>query len=235
MNEVLRNRRRPLGFAAALADRTRGFPLICEVKRASPSVGAIRAVDAPAQAAAYERGGARCISVLTETRRFGGSLADLSHVRAAVTLPILRKDFVVDPYMIFEAAEVGADAVLLIVGAVEPAALAELYGCARELGLDALVEVVQPFEFEHLERAPSPIVGINARDLETLEVDPARFGRVAPQLQRVGRTLVAESGIREPADIARLASEGAGAGLVGESLMRAPDAAEAVRRLTEAS
>ena len=110
-----------------------------------------------------------------------------------------------------------------------------MLGCARELELDALVEVVQPFEFEHLERAPSPIVGINARDLETLEVDPARFGRVAPQLQRAGRTLVAESGIREPADIARFASEGAGAGLVGESLMRAPDAAEAVRRLTEAA
>lgn len=234
-NEVLRQRRRPLPFAAALADRTRGFPLICEVKRASPSVGAIRAVDAPAQARAYAKGGARCISVLTETRRFGGSLADLAAVREAVSVPLLRKDFVVDPYMIFEAAEAGADAVLLIVGAIDPGALAELYGCARELSLDALVEVVRPEELEHLDRAPSPMVGVNARDLETLEVDPARFGRLAPTLAKAGRTLVAESGVREPGDVVRYAREGAGAALVGESLMRAADPIEAVRRLTEAA
>jgi indole-3-glycerol phosphate synthase len=234
-NEVLRQRRTPLPFAAALADRSRGFPLICEVKRASPSLGAIRAVDAPAQARAYAQGGARCISVLTESRRFGGSLADLAAVREAVAVPLLRKDFVVDPYMIFEAAQAGADAVLLIVGALEPTVLAELYDCARELGLDALVEVVQPYELEFLDRAPSPLVGVNARDLETLAVDPGRFGRLAPQLAKEGRTLVAESGVKEPADIARFAQEGAGAALVGESLMRADDPIDAVRRLKEAA
>lgn len=235
VNEVLRHPRRARGFAAALADRSRGFPLICEVKRASPSAGAIRTVDAPAQARSYAEGGARCISVLTETRRFGGSLEDLAQVRAAVEVPLLRKDFVIDPFMIFEAAAAGADAVLLIVGAQEPSALAELHGCARELGLDALVEVVQPFELEFLDRAPSPLVGVNARDLETLEVDPDRFGRLAPALLQAGRTLVAESGIRQPSDIVRLASQGAGAALVGESLMRAPDPVEAVRRLAEAA
>lgn len=235
VNEVLRHRRKPLPFAQALADRQRGFPLICEVKRASPSAGSIRQVDATAQAVAYARGGARCISVLTERRRFGGSLADLAAVRQAVEVPLLRKDFVVDPYMVFEAAEAGADAVLLIVGALEPALLGELYGCARALGLDALVEVVQPFELEFLDRAPSPLVGVNARDLETLEVDVGRFGRLARGLVQDGRILVAESGIRDPSDIARCAAEGAGAALIGEAVMRAPDPVEAVRRLTEAA
>jgi indole-3-glycerol phosphate synthase len=235
VGEVTRARRKPLGFARALSDRSHGFPLICEVKRSSPSVGAIKSVDAPSQAAAYAAGGAACISVLTEGRRFGGSLADLAAVRARVDVPILRKDFVVDPYMVYEAAEAGADAVLLIVAAVEPPALAELWTCARELGLDALVEVVQPFELDYLDRAPSPIVGVNARDLETLEVDPGRFARLAPSMTRPGRVLVAESGIKAPSDIVRVSAEGAGAALVGESLMRAADPTAAVRALAEAA
>ena len=235
-NEVLRSRQARRGFREALADRTRpGFALICEVKRASPSAGAIRSVEAPEQAARYVRGGARCVSVLTESRRFGGSLADLAAVRARVNVPLLRKDFVVDPYMLFEAADAGADAVLLIAGALPPTQIAELGACAKELGLDVLLEFVQPHELVALEAFDAELVGVNARDLETLEVDPERFGRLAPSLTRPGRLLVAESGIARPEDIARLAAQGAGAGLVGESLMRAEDPEAQVRRLVEAA
>jgi indole-3-glycerol phosphate synthase len=221
-------------FEAALRGGA-GFPLICEVKRASPSAGAIRAVDAPAQARAYAEGGARCVSVLTETRRFGGSLDDLRAVRAAVDLPLLRKDFVVEPHMVAEAAEVGADAILLIAGALEPARLRELWAAARELGLDVLLEVVHPFELQAPEALGATLVGVNARDLETLEVDAGRFERLAPSIARAGRLLVAESGIRAAEDVRRLAAAGAGAVLVGESVMRAADPVAAVRALVEAA
>ena len=231
--EVASRARRTPRFEAALRGG-RGFPLICEVKRASPSAGAIRAVDASAQARAYAEGGARCVSVLTEERRFGGRLEDLRAVRAAVDVPLLRKDFVVEPHMLAEAVEAGADAVLLIAGALEPPRLAELWAGARELGLDVLLEVVQPFELAAPDALGATVVGVNARDLETLEVDEARFERLAPSLGRPGRLLVAESGIRTPGDVRRLAAAGAGAALVGESLMRAADPAAAVRALVEA-
>ena len=224
------------GFLRTLRERRRGFPLICEVKRASPSAGAIRAeTDAAAQARIYASAGATCVSVLTEGRRFAGSLADLQAVRAAVEVPLLRKDFIVEPYMIAEAAEAGADAVLLIAGALEPASLRELAQCAEAFGLDALIEVVHEHELEALERIEAPLVGINARDLETLEMDPERFGRLAPRLAAPGRVLVAESGIRTPWDVARFAACGAGAALVGEALMRAADPVALVRSLGEAS
>ena len=211
-----------------------GFPLICEVKRASPSAGAIRAVDAASQARAYFAGGARCVSVLTEEQRFGGDLDDLRSVRATVDLPLLRKDFIVAPHMLAEAVDAGADAVLLIAGALEPGRLADLWTSARELGLDVLLEVVQPFELGAPDGLGATLVGVNARDLETLEVDDGRFARTAPALARPGRILVAESGIRTADDVRRCARSGAGAVLVGESVMRAADPVAAVRALVEA-
>lgn len=235
-NEVLRRPGAEGGFLRALRERRSGFPLICEVKRASPSAGAIRAdADAPAQARVYESAGATCISVLTEGRRFGGSLADLRAARAAVALPLLRKDFVVEPYMIAEAAEAGANAVLLIAGALEPQALKDLALCAKDFGLDALVEVVHPHELDSLALFDPPLVGVNARDLESLQMDPARFGRLAPKLAAPGRILVAESGVRTPPDIAAVAAFGAGAALVGEALMRASNPAALLRSLAEAA
>ena len=225
--------RAPRFQKALLGGRT--FPLICEVKRASPSAGGISpGVDAPARARAYERGVARCVIVLTEARRFGGSLEDLVQVRAAVKVPLLRKDFVVDPYMVQEAALAGADAVLLIAGAVEPPLLLELAESARALGLDVLLEVLSEAEVESAAALQATLVGVNARDLETLEVDTGRFARLAPELRAPGRTLVAESGIRTVADLEALVRAGATAALVGESLMRAQDPEAAVRSLAEA-
>ena len=183
------------------------------MKRASPSAGPIRAVDAASQARAYVDGGARCVSVLTEGRRFGGSLDDLRAVRAAVDVPLLRKDFVVDPYMLAEAVDAGADAVLLLAGAVEPARLARAVGrSAESLGLDVLLEVVQPYELGAPDALGATLVGVNARDLETLEVDEARFERLAPELARPDRVLVAESGIRTAEDVRRLAAGGSRCG-----------------------
>lgn len=236
-NELARARPCPRGFVRALGDRARaGFSLICEVKRASPSVGAIRSdADAPAQARLYAGAGARCVSVLTEGRRFAGSLDDLRAVRAHVEVPLLRKDFIVEPYMVLEAAEAGADAVLLIAGAVEPRAIGELAACAREVGLDMLLEVVHERELEAVEVVKPDLLGVNARDLETLEIDRGRFAKLAPRLRAPGRILVAESAIASPQDIQDVARAGAGAALVGEALMRAGDPAALVRSLAEAT
>jgi len=232
--EVSSRPRRTPRFEASLRHGP-GFPLICEVKRASPSAGAIRTVDAASQARSYAAGGARCVSVLTEGRRFGGSLDDLRAVRAAIELPLLRKDFVVDLHMLAEAVDAGADSVLLIAGALEPARLTELHAAARDLGLDVLLEVVHPFELNAPDAVGATLVGVNARDLESLEVDDGRFERLAPALARPGRLLVAESGIRTAEDVRRLARAGAGAALVGESVMRAADPVAAVRGLVEAA
>jgi indole-3-glycerol phosphate synthase len=233
--EAARLPRRASRFQAALLGGTT-FPLICEVKRASPSAGAIAGgADAPTRARAYVRGGARCVSVLTEGRRFGGSLEDLAQVRAAVEVPLLRKDFVVDPYMVEEAALAGADAVLLIAGAVEPVLLRELAASARSLGLDVLLEVVSLDEVEAVAALEATLVGVNARDLETLAMDAQRFARLAPALRAPGRTLVAESGLRTKDELATLARAGATAALVGEWLMRAEDPEAAVRALAEAT
>ena len=228
--------RSPGRFHAALADRSRrGFPLICEVKRASPSAGAISiAADAAGQAAAYVAAGARCVSVLTEESRFGGSLEDLRQVRAAVDAPLLRKDFVVDAWMVDEAAEAGADAVLLIAAALEPSLLAELGKRAHSLGLDVLLELVHEWDLDALELREWNLVGINARDLETLEMDADRFGRLAARAAAPGRLLVAESGIRGPEDVRRYRQQGADAVLVGEALMRAERPGELIASLIEA-
>ncbi len=212
--------------------RQAGSSVIAEVKRRSPSKGELAGIPDPAAlAAAYERGGAAAISVLTEERRFGGSLADLHAVRAAVDLPVLRKDFVVEPYQLLEARAAGADLVLLIVAALPGDVLVHLHDVARELGLTALVEVHDEPEAERAVDLGATLVGVNARNLKTLDVDPATFAKLAPLLP--GEVLkVAESGISGPADVRRHVSEGADVVLVGEALVRDGDPEGAVRAMT---
>lgn len=229
--------RTPGRFVAALSRRgPSDFPLICEVKRASPSAGVLQErADAAAVATRYVDAGARCVSVLTESSRFHGSLDDLREVRTATPAPLLRKDFIVDPFMVEEAAAAGADAVLLIAAAIEPSRLLELADAARARGLDVLLELIYERDLDVLGLRQWPLVGVNARDLETLEMDAGRFARFAPRISAPGRILVAESGVRTAEDIARYAREGAGAALVGESLMRAADPASAIRALMGAA
>jgi len=209
-----------------------GSSVIAEVKRRSPSKGTLADIADPAAlAAAYQRGGAAAVSVLTEERRFDGSLADLDAVRAAVDVPVLRKDFVVDPYQLLEARAHGADLVLLIVAALPGDALRRHYDRARELGLTPLVEVHDETEAERAVELGAKMVGVNARNLKTLEVDAATFGKLAPLLPD-GVVKVAESGITTPADVRRLVGEGADAVLVGEALVRDRDPEGAVRAVT---
>ncbi len=235
---------RPAGeLRAALADvappldamprlREAGSSVIAEVKRRSPSKGDLAAIPDPAALAAdYAAGGAAAISVLTEERRFGGSLADLRAVRAAVATPLLRKDFVVTEYQLLEAREAGADLVLLIVAALAPDDLVRLHDLARELGLGVLVEVHDEAEAQRALDLGAELIGVNARDLRTLEVHPEVFGRLAAQLPQ-DRVLVAESGVRGPEDAQRYTDEGARAVLVGEALVRGGSPREAVAAMT---
>jgi indole-3-glycerol phosphate synthase len=219
------------GLAAAVRRGPDGPRLVAEVKRRSPSRGDIRIdLDPAALAAAYAAGGAAAVSVLTEPRHFAGSPDDLRAVRAAVELPVLRKDFVTTAYQVWEARAWGADAVLLIVAALDPSALGDLLAEAAAAGLDALVEVHTLPEAETAAAAGATLVGVNARDLATLEVDPGRFAAVRRALP--GATvLVAESGIRDRAGVEAAAGAGADAVLVGETLVRAADPAAAVRDL----
>jgi indole-3-glycerol phosphate synthase len=212
--------------------RQAGSSVIAEVKRRSPSAGDLAEIAAPAElAAAYQRGGAAAVSVLTEERRFGGSLSDLDAVRAAVGVPVLRKDFVVDAYQLLEARAHGADLVLLIVAALPGDLLPALHEAAGELGLTALVEVHDEPEVERAVELGASLVGVNARNLKTLDVDPATFGKLAPLLpDDVVR--VAESGVAGPDDVSRLVGEGADAVLVGESLVTDGDPEAAVRAMT---
>ncbi|HQR25936.1 MAG TPA: indole-3-glycerol phosphate synthase TrpC [Nocardioides sp.] len=214
------------------AFRAPGSSVIAEVKRRSPSKGALADIADPAAlAAAYARGGAAAISVLTEERRFGGTLADLQAVRAAVAVPVLRKDFVVEPYQVLEARAAGADLVLLIVAALDDDLLRRLHADARELGLTVLVETHDEREVERALVLGAELVGINARNLKTLEVDPGLFARLAP-LVPADRVLVAESGIGRPGDVSRVVGLGARAVLVGEALVRDGDPEAAVRAMT---
>jgi indole-3-glycerol phosphate synthase len=197
--------------------------IIAEVKRASPSAGAIAAsLDAPAQAARYAAAGAAAVSVLTDGPGFGGSLEDLAAVRAAVALPLLRKDFVLARYQLLEARVHGADAALLIVAALPGEALRLRIDDCGELGLSALVEVHDEAEAERALAAGATVVGVNHRDLRTFRVDLAASERVLPRLP-AGVRAVAESGIRGPAEVARLRACGAANFLVGEALVRAAD------------
>jgi indole-3-glycerol phosphate synthase len=223
----------PRGLRRAVRRGPDGPRLVAEVKRRSPSRGDIRVdLDPAALAAAYADGGAAAVSVLTEPRHFAGSPEDLLAVRAAVDLPVLRKDFVTTPYQVWEARAWGADAVLLIVAALDAAALRALLAEATAAGLDALVEVHTVAEAAAAAEAGATLVGVNARDLATLEVDPGRFAAVRDALPG-GAVLVAESGIRGGADVEAAAAAGADAVLVGETLVRAADPAGAVRELLD--
>jgi indole-3-glycerol phosphate synthase len=212
--------------------RGAGSSVIAEVKRRSPSKGDLAEIADPAALARhYAAGGAAAISVLTEERRFGGSLDDLRAVRAAVDVPLLRKDFVVEPYQVLEARAAGADLVLLIVAALDDDLLRRLHNQAGELGMAVLVEVHDEPETARAVDLGAELVGVNARNLKTLDVDPDAFGRLAP-LVPADRVLVAESGISSPVDVKRYVAEGARAVLVGEALVKDGDPEGAVRAMT---
>jgi indole-3-glycerol phosphate synthase len=216
-------------FAQALARP--GLSVIAEHKRRSPSAGLIRGdLELEDVVGAYERGGAAALSVLTEGPSFGGSLHDLRAARAASTLPILRKDFVVDSYQLYEALAAGADAVLLIVAALTQAELTQLHELAGALGLAALVEVHDRAELERAAAAGATLVGINNRDLTTLEVDIRRTFELLACVPS-GTTIVAESGLRTAADLAELEQAGVDAVLIGEALMRSADVEATLRGL----
>ena len=222
----------PLDAYAVL--REPGIGVIAEVKRSSPSKGLLAPIPDPAALArSYAAGGARAVSVLTEPRRFGGSLADLAAVRAAVDVPILRKDFIISPYQVHEARAYGADLVLLIVAALEQNQLEALLDRVESLGMTALVEVHTEEEADRALEAGAKVIGVNARNLHTLEVDRTVFARIAPGLpSEVLR--VAESGVRGPADLLTYAGWGADAVLVGEGLVTSGDPEGAVRGLVAA-
>lgn len=222
----------PLDAYAAL--RRAGVAVIAEVKRSSPSKGPLAEIADPAELAGdYAAGGARCISVLTEGRWFGGSLEDLAAVRAAVNIPILRKDFVVSSYQVHEARAHGADMVLLIVAALEQNVLVGLLERIESLGMTALVEVHDEEEADRALEAGAQVIGVNARNLRTLEVDRSVFERIAPGLPS-SVVKIAESGVRGPHDLIRYASAGADAVLVGEGLVTQKSPREAVAELVNA-
>jgi indole-3-glycerol phosphate synthase len=217
-------------FAEALVRP--GTSVIAEHKRRSPSAGSIREGSSCADIVlAYERGGAAAISVLTEERHFGGSLADLREARAATELPILRKDFTVDPYQLYEAKVAGADAVLLVVGSIGIEDLAWLHGEAGVLDLDAIVEISRDEELEAALELDADVIGINNRDLADFSVDLQRTYDLLADVP-AGKTVVSESGIRNREQIDELEQVGVDAILIGEPLMRAPDPEAAVRELT---
>lgn len=218
-------------FRAALA--APGLGVIAEFKRRSPSAGALHeAPDIDASVRSYERGGASAISVLTEGPNFGGSLADLRRARALTALPLLRKDFVIGEYQLHEARAAGADAVLLIVAALDSGLLGELHAAAGEMGLDVLVEVHDEQELGVAAEVGAKIIGVNNRDLRDFTVDVARTERLLPGVPD-GAIVVSESGISEPAQMRSLARHGVGAVLVGEALMRSGDPEAALGALRD--
>lgn len=212
-----------------------GVAVIAEVKRRSPSKGRLAEIPEPgALAAAYEAGGASAVSVLTEARRFGGSLADLDAVRAAVRVPVLRKDFLVDPYQVTEARAHGADLVLLMASALDDSLLRDLHDQATGLGMTPLVEVHDAAELERALALRPSLVGVNARNLKTLEVDRQVVADLLPQMP-AGVVAVAESGVAGPADVVDYVRSGARVVLVGEALVTRGAPTEAVRELIEAA
>lgn len=222
----------PRGFQRALDAKAQdGFGLIAEIKKASPSKGLIRAdFDPAAHASAYAAGGAACLSVLTDEPFFQGHLDYLVQARAACDLPVLRKDFMVDPWQVTEAREHGADAILIIVAALDDGQMAEIEAAALDYGMDVLVEVHDEHELDRALRLKSSLLGINNRDLKTFHVDPTRAWQIAARAP-AGYTLVSESGIATHADLMAAAEHGIRCFLVGESLMRQPEIEAATRAL----
>jgi indole-3-glycerol phosphate synthase len=223
----------PRGFGSALKEAAvhSRYGLIAEIKQASPSGGLIRPdFDPSALARGYREGGAACLSVLTDAAHFQGSREHLEAVRAAVDLPVLRKDFILDPWQVYESRAMGADCILLILAALTDVEARELEELARALDMDVLAEVHDQREVQRAMGLETPLIGINNRDLKTLATDLATTEKLAPEIP-ADRFLIAESGIRSHADLRRLAAVGVQCYLVGESLLRQPDVTAATRAL----
>ncbi len=232
LDELAKSQTAPRGFERALREKTKtSFALIAEIKKASPSKGLIRGDFQPAaHARAYAEGGASCLSVLTESTYFQGHEDFLIEARAACPLPVLRKDFMVDPWQVAEARAIGADAILIIVAAIDDGIMAELEAAAIARGMDVLIEVHDRAEMERAARLKSRLIGINNRDLKHFVTDLANSEKLA-SLVPTGALVVSESGINGHADLLRLAKVGIRSFLVGESLMRQTDVAAATRLL----